>query len=92
MSTTPQTAAVLPPEQHGYIPDKLKKAEKRIAQFPHDTEAWSVLIRDAQMRKIEEARQVYERLVAQFPNAGKYWRIYIEQEVNLYKSVNTYMT
>lgn len=34
-----------------------------------------------QMKRIEEARQVYERLVEQFPNAGKYWKIYIEQEV-----------
>ena len=33
------------------------------------------------MKPIEFARQVYERLVTQFPNAGKYWRIYIEQEV-----------
>lgn len=38
-------------QQHGYIPDKLKKAEKRIAQIAHDTEAWSVLIRDAQVKK-----------------------------------------
>lgn len=76
-----QTTGVLPPEQHGYIPDKLKKAEKRIEAHPYDTEAWSVLIRDAQMKTIEVARQVYERLVAQFANAGKYWRIYIEQEL-----------
>lgn len=33
------------------------------------------------MKKIEDARVVYERLVEQFPNAGKYWKIYIEQEV-----------
>lgn len=24
---------------------------------------------------------MYEKLVQQFPNAGKYWKIYIEQEV-----------
>lgn len=35
------------------------------------------------MRKIEEARPIYERLVEQFPSAGKYWKIYIEQEVNI---------
>ena len=34
------------------------------------------------MKKIEDARIIYERLVEQFPNAGKYWKIYIEQEVN----------
>lgn len=81
MSAGSNAGGVLPPEQIGYIPDKLKKADKRIEAFPYDTEAWSVLIRDAQMKPIEIARQVYERLVTQFPNAGKYWRIYIEQEV-----------
>lgn len=34
----------------GYIPDKVVKAERRIATFPYDTEAWSVLIRDAQVK------------------------------------------
>ena len=33
------------------------------------------------MKKIEDARRLYERLVAQFPSAGKYWKIYIEHEV-----------
>ena len=33
----------------GYVPDKMKKADKRILAHPYDTEAWSVLIRDAQV-------------------------------------------
>ena len=36
-----------------------------------------------QMKKIEDARKIYERLVTQFPNAGRYWKIYIEHEVNM---------
>ena len=35
-----------------------------------------------QIRTIEQARPVYERLVTQFGNAGRYWKIYIEHEVN----------
>jgi hypothetical protein len=35
--------------QEGFIADKVKKAEKRVDVSPHDTEAWSVLIRDAQV-------------------------------------------
>ena len=111
----------------GYIADKVVKAERRITSYPFDTEAWSILIRDAQviflflksliwnvssktekqnisfsrpkkssflrphscsdrvvllqMKKIEDARKIYERLVTQFPNAGRYWKIYIEHEV-----------
>lgn len=94
-SPTPAVVAVVPtntlptaaltPEEIGYIPDKVKKAEKRISAYPYDTEAWSVLIRDAQMKMIGDARNTYERLVGQFPNAGRYWKSYIEQEV--YKSL-----
>eukprot|EP00106_Octopus_bimaculoides_P000599 XP_014768041.1 PREDICTED: uncharacterized protein LOC106867628 [Octopus bimaculoides] len=91
-TTTSLTAtAALPPEEIGYIPDKVKKAEKRISAYPYDTEAWSVLIRDAQMKMIGDARNTYERLVTQFPNAGRYWKSYIEQEVYkslLYRSVS----
>jgi len=81
----PGSAKPLVPDEQssGYIADKLVKAEKRIAAFPYDTEAWSILIRDAQIRKIEDARETYERLVEQFPNAGKYWKIYIEHELKV---------
>ncbi|CAG5134130.1 unnamed protein product [Candidula unifasciata] len=75
---------LVPEEQgSGYIADKTVKAEKRIQVYPYDTEAWSILIRDAQIKKIEDARVIYERLVDQFPNAGKYWKIYIEHELKL---------
>jgi len=33
------------------------------------------------MMKIDEARQLYERLLTQFPNSGRFWKLYIEQEV-----------
>ena len=36
-------------QEVGYIPDKVVKGEKRITAHPYDTEAWSVLIRDAQV-------------------------------------------
>jgi hypothetical protein len=36
-------------QEGGYIPDKLVKAERLIAAYPYDTEAWSVLIRDCQV-------------------------------------------
>ena len=83
--------AEIPPEEVGYIPDKVLKAERRTAGSPYDTEAWSVLIRDAQNKKIDDARQLYERLVVQFPSVGKYWKIYIEHEMkaNNYEHVES---
>ncbi|VDP61086.1 unnamed protein product [Schistosoma mattheei] len=64
-----------------YKMDKMQKAEERIKSNPWDIEAWSVLLRDAQSKKIDDAREVFERIVTQFPVAGQYWKIYINQEV-----------
>lgn len=69
------------PNSQGYIPDRLKKAEKRLEQKPFDVEAWSILIRDAQTKKIEDARPIYEKLIMQFSSAGRYWKLYIEHEM-----------
>ncbi|KAG0424774.1 hypothetical protein HPB47_027995 [Ixodes persulcatus] len=33
----------------GYIPDRVKNAEKRLEQNVYDIEAWSILLRDAQL-------------------------------------------
>ncbi|XP_075530448.1 cleavage stimulation factor subunit su(f) isoform X1 [Dermacentor variabilis] len=68
-------------QMEGYIPDRVKNAEKRLEQNVYDVEAWSILLRDAQNKKVEEARPLYEKIVTQFPNAGRYWKIYIEHEM-----------
>ena len=46
---TKSKCSVLHLQEMGYIPNKLVKAEKRITVYPYDTEAWSALIRDAQV-------------------------------------------
>ena len=33
----------------GFINDRIKKAEKRLEQNPYDVEAWSIIVRDAQV-------------------------------------------
>ena len=61
--------------------DKLARAEKAIESNAFDLEAWGQILREAQSRKIDDARQYFERLVVQFPTSGRYWKIYIEQEM-----------
>ena len=61
--------------------DKFARAEKAIETNPFDLEAWGQILREAQARKIDDARQYFERLVAQFPTSGRYWKVYIEQEM-----------
>uniref|UniRef100_A0AAY4E0K6 Cleavage stimulation factor subunit 3 n=1 Tax=Denticeps clupeoides TaxID=299321 RepID=A0AAY4E0K6_9TELE len=64
-----------------YIPEKVKKAEKKLEENPYDLDAWSILIREAQNQPIDKARKTYERLVAQFPSSGRFWKLFIEAEL-----------
>ncbi|KAM9014940.1 cleavage stimulation factor subunit 3 isoform 1-T1 [Guaruba guarouba] len=64
-----------------YVPEKVKKAEKKLEENPYDLDAWSILIREAQNQAIDKARKTYERLVAQFPSSGRFWKLYIEAEI-----------
>lgn len=63
--------------------EKLQRAQKTVDESPYDLEAWSILIREAQNRPITEVRPVFEKLVSVFPSAGRYWKIYIEQEMKM---------
>ncbi|KAF2368245.1 Suppressor of forked [Trinorchestia longiramus] len=64
--------------------DKLRRAWKATLTNNYDMEAWSLIIRDAQNRNIEETRYIFERLVSIFPTTGKFWKMYIEQEMRAY--------
>ncbi|XP_030650237.1 cleavage stimulation factor subunit 3 [Chanos chanos] len=72
---------VAPDQAAEYIPEKVKKAEKKLEENPYDLDAWSILIREAQNQPIDKARKTYERLVAQFPSSGRFWKLYIEAEI-----------
>uniref|UniRef100_G3SCJ8 Cleavage stimulation factor subunit 3 n=1 Tax=Gorilla gorilla gorilla TaxID=9595 RepID=G3SCJ8_GORGO len=69
------------PQAAEYVPEKVKKAEKKLEENPYDLDAWSILIREAQNQPIDKARKTYERLVAQFPSSGRFWKLYIEAEL-----------
>jgi len=62
-------------------PERISAAQARIAEEPHDVDSWLLLIKHCQCRSIDEARETYEELVATFPTSGRYWKVYIEQEI-----------
>jgi len=64
--------------------EKLKRAWSATDSNPYDMESWSLIIRDAQNRNIDTARPIFERLVTTFPTTGKFWKMYIEQEMRSY--------
>ncbi len=40
---------LFPQQAAEYIPEKVKKAEKKLEENPSDLDAWSILIREAQV-------------------------------------------
>eukprot|EP00057_Strongylocentrotus_purpuratus_P005524 XP_003731164.1 PREDICTED: cleavage stimulation factor subunit 3 [Strongylocentrotus purpuratus] len=65
----------------GYVPEKVKKAQRKIHLYPFDTDAWNILLREAQNQPVEKARTLYELVVTTFANSGRYWKSYVEQEM-----------
>lgn len=61
--------------------EKLVKAQDCVKDNPWDLESWGILIREAQIRSVGEMRPFFESLIVSFPTCGRYWKIYIEQEV-----------
>ncbi len=56
-------------------------ARERLHENRYSTESWNILIKEAQDKPIEAVRQFFEDLVDTFPTCGRFWKIYIEQEV-----------
>jgi len=63
------------------LSDRGRKAESILLDNPYDVDAWGVLLREAQNYPVDQSRDLYERLVGQFPTVGKYWKLYIDQEM-----------
>ncbi|XP_055388075.1 protein suppressor of forked isoform X2 [Condylostylus longicornis] len=61
--------------------ERLVRAQQTVELRPYDIESWSVLLREAQNRHVNEVRSLYESLVSVFPTTAKYWKMYIEQEI-----------
>ena len=57
--------------------------ESLLQENKYNLEAYALLIKDAQSKKIEEARPLYEFLVDTFPLSGRFWKLYIEHEMKL---------
>lgn len=61
--------------------ERLVRAQQTVELRPYDIESWSVLLREAQSRNVNEVRSLYESLTTVFPTTARYWKIYIEQEM-----------
>ena len=62
------------PQGWGYIPEKVKKAHKKIEMYRYDTDAWGILLREAQVSEIEKRqKRPIIRLSCQQVFGGTVW-------------------
>lgn len=61
--------------------ERLVRAQQTVELRQYDIESWSVLLREAQSRNINEVRSLFEALIQVFPTTARYWKIFIEQEM-----------
>lgn len=75
-----------PPPTAATVARKLQlppNIESLLQENKYNLEAYALLIKDAQSKKIDEARPLYEFLVDTFPLSGRFWKLYIEHEMKL---------
>jgi len=61
--------------------ESVQRAYLATEENPYDLDAWNILLRELQTRRIEDVRPLFEKLVKIFPTTGRFWKIYIEQEM-----------
>jgi len=64
-------------------PDRLIAARKKISEDQFDVDSWLLLLKHAQCRGIDEARETYEEIIQIFPTNGRFWKAYIEHEMRM---------
>ncbi|XP_023339992.1 protein suppressor of forked [Eurytemora carolleeae] len=64
-------------------PDRIIAARRKIADEPFDVDSWLLLLKHAQCRSIDEARETYEEIISTFPSNGRFWKAYIEHEMRM---------
>lgn len=79
------------------LTDHGQLAEQKLKSKPYDLDAWETLIKEAQVKKtimitnhqiplqttaLIRGRMLFEKLIEKFPSCGRFWRIYIEQEMS----------
>jgi len=85
------------------LTDQGQLAEMKLKNKPYDLDSWETLIKEAQVRGLNviafyycsylqtsaliRGRMLFEKLVERFPTCGRFWRIYIEQEVVKHGSI-----
>jgi cleavage stimulation factor subunit 3 len=62
--------------------DKIDICEERIKKNVYDTDAWTTIMSEVQSMDIEAARPYYERFFTTYPTAGRFWKQYVEAEIN----------
>ncbi|CAG0914044.1 unnamed protein product [Notodromas monacha] len=63
------------------LSDRVRQFLRDIEENQYAVDAWGLVVRELQGRRIEEVRPVYENAISVFPTAGRFWKLYIEHEI-----------
>lgn len=66
--------------------ERIRLAKAKLLREPFNVDSWEVVAKDAQSKKIDDSRKTFESIIENFPTSGKFWKMYIEQEVRLIES------
>lgn len=82
-TVAPTTTAATTTTPSNGKPQLPPNIESMLQDNKYNIDAYALLMKDAQTKKIEEARPYYEYLVDLFPLSGRFWKFYIEHEMKL---------
>jgi len=61
--------------------ERIRLAKAKLLREPFNVDSWEVVAKDAQSKRLEDSRKTFESIIENFPTSGKFWKMYIEQEV-----------
>uniref|UniRef100_A0AAR2IQ50 Cleavage stimulation factor subunit 3 n=1 Tax=Pygocentrus nattereri TaxID=42514 RepID=A0AAR2IQ50_PYGNA len=72
------SAEGVPDQAAEYIPEKVKKAEKKLEENPYDLDAWSILIREAQIKakNYDKVEKLFQRCLMKVLHIDL-WKCYL---------------
>lgn len=61
--------------------ERASRAVTRVLTKQYDADSWTLLVKEASGKPIDDVEKFYEALVKTFPTCGRFWRIYIDHEL-----------
>lgn len=61
--------------------ERASKAASRVLSKKFEVDSWTMLVKEASNKNIDEVEPFYEELLKTFPTCGRFWRVHIEHQM-----------